>query len=67
MTRFLDSAQIVLIDIPDDWCLTCKFRKTMALDGISNLDLFQRKAKFQCKATLLTNTIKYISSWYIAI
>ena len=57
----------MLGNVNDDWCVTCKFNKIMALDIISNLDLFQRKAKFQCKATLLTNTIKYISSWYIAI
>ena len=43
ITPFIYYNKIVSIDVTGDWCVTCKFNETMALDSIRIIRMFQIK------------------------
>ena len=67
ITQFVDADKIVFDGVTVDWCVKCKFNKTLTLDSIRTLDIFKRKTSLQCEVTLITKLTKYKNYWRIII
>ena len=59
ISQFLDSDQMLFFGFTNYWCVMCKFNKTVGLDIIRVINLFQRKKNLKCEVTLLSNMMKY--------